>query len=54
VTPEGLLLDELADGVATAEVQAVTQARLIVSPKAAGLARQLPHSPLQDGEAPSA
>jgi 3-oxoacid CoA-transferase subunit B len=30
VTPEGLLLDELAPGVTSAEVQAVTEARLIV------------------------
>ena len=32
VTPEGLLLDELASGVTAAEVQAVTEARLIVMP----------------------
>jgi 3-oxoacid CoA-transferase subunit B len=31
VTPEGLLLDELARGVTAAEVQAVTEARLMVS-----------------------
>ncbi len=35
VTPEGLLLDELAPGVTVDEVQAVTDARLIVSPKIA-------------------
>jgi 3-oxoacid CoA-transferase subunit B len=33
VTPEGLLLDELAPGVTVAEVQAATDARLIVNPK---------------------
>jgi len=33
VTPQGLLLDELAPGVTADEVQAVTEARLIVSPK---------------------
>jgi 3-oxoacid CoA-transferase subunit B len=32
VTPQGLLLEELAPGVTTAEVQAVTEARLIVMP----------------------
>jgi 3-oxoacid CoA-transferase subunit B len=32
VTPEGLLLDELASGVTAADVQAVTEARLIVMP----------------------
>jgi acyl CoA:acetate/3-ketoacid CoA transferase beta subunit len=30
VTPEGLLLDELAPGVTAGELQAVTEARLIV------------------------
>ncbi len=33
VTPEGLLLDELAPGVTAAEVQAATDARLIVNPR---------------------
>ncbi len=33
VTPQGLLLDELAPGVTADEVQAVTEARLIVRPK---------------------
>jgi 3-oxoacid CoA-transferase subunit B len=33
VTPQGLLLDELAPGVTVDGVQAVTEARLIVSPK---------------------
>jgi 3-oxoacid CoA-transferase subunit B len=33
VTLEGLLLDELAPGVTAAEVQAVTEARLTVSPR---------------------
>jgi 3-oxoacid CoA-transferase subunit B len=32
VTPQGLLLEELAPGVTAAEVQAVTEARLIVMP----------------------
>jgi 3-oxoacid CoA-transferase subunit B len=32
VTPGGLVLDELAPGVSAAEVQAATEARLIVSP----------------------
>jgi 3-oxoacid CoA-transferase subunit B len=32
VTPDGLLLDELAPGVTAAEVQAATEARLIVRP----------------------
>jgi 3-oxoacid CoA-transferase subunit B len=35
VTPEGLLLDELAPGVTAAEVQAATDACLILSPKIA-------------------
>jgi 3-oxoacid CoA-transferase subunit B len=35
VTPEGLLLDELAPGVTAAEVQAATDARLIVNSKIA-------------------
>jgi 3-oxoacid CoA-transferase subunit B len=33
LTREGLLLDELAPGVTAAEVQAVTEARLMVSPR---------------------
>lgn len=33
VTPEGLVLTEVAEGVTAAEVQARTEARLIVSPK---------------------
>jgi 3-oxoacid CoA-transferase subunit B len=32
VTPDGLMLDEIAPGVSLAEVQAVTEAPLIVSP----------------------
>ena len=35
VTPKGLLLDELAPGVTAAQVQAATEARLILSPKLA-------------------
>jgi 3-oxoacid CoA-transferase subunit B len=35
VTPEGLVLDEVAPGVTVGEVQAATEARLIVSPKVA-------------------
>ena len=33
VTPEGLVLTEVAEGVDAAEVQARTEARLIVSPE---------------------
>jgi 3-oxoacid CoA-transferase subunit B len=33
VTPEGLLLTEVAEGLDAAEVQARTEARLIVSPE---------------------
>jgi 3-oxoacid CoA-transferase subunit B len=33
VTPEGLVLEELAEGVTVEQVQAATEARLIVSPK---------------------
>ena len=32
VTPDGLMLDEIAPGVSLAEVQAVTEAPLFVSP----------------------
>jgi 3-oxoacid CoA-transferase subunit B len=32
VTPDGLVLDEIAPGVSVAEVQASTEAPLIVSP----------------------
>jgi 3-oxoacid CoA-transferase subunit B len=32
VTPDGLVLDEIAPGVSVAEVQALTEAPLIVSP----------------------
>jgi 3-oxoacid CoA-transferase subunit B len=33
VTPEGLLLEEVAPGVSAEDVQAVTQPKLKVSPK---------------------
>ena len=33
VTPEGLLLEEIAPGITAAQVQAATEARLILSPK---------------------
>jgi 3-oxoacid CoA-transferase subunit B len=36
VTPSGLLLDELAPGITAAQVQAATEARLIVNPKLTG------------------
>jgi 3-oxoacid CoA-transferase subunit B len=32
VTPEGLVLDEIAPGLSVAEVQGVTEAPLMVSP----------------------